>query len=251
MDGNNHSTYIDVSTPAITVSDVVNSVKPKLTGGLAVGGTLKANPGKFTSGSGALTYTYTWSRTDGTKQTSLSDTGTTHKITKADLGFYVSVTVLAKSATEQGSATARTPGAIVPAAPFFSDDKLTSTNQGSIGGSIVSTVVTIKDPSGKSGDHVFVYGYSTPIQLGWFALGVDKKFTVNIGPLSAGSHKLAVLDDSGKLVGWVQVTRAGPSLASSGNNLIAIGAAAVLVVIIVVVIVTARTRRKSRGARRH
>lgn len=251
QDGNNHSSYVDIKTPPITVSDVVNSKRPTLGGGNEVGQTLTLKPGTWTSGSGALTYTYLWSSTDGTKSTPLSDTGTTHRITKADLGLDIQVVVTAKSATQQGSAKVETAGAIAPAPPVASDGKLGSSNQGHLTGSVASGVVTIKDSSGKSGDHVFVYSYSSPVQLGWFALGVDKKFTLNIGPLSPGSHKLSVQDEKGKLIGWVQVTRAGPSLAGTGNNLIAIAAGVVLVGIIVAVIVTAQVRRRRKGGRRH
>lgn len=251
MDGNNHSSSIDIKTPAITVSDVVNSKRPTLSGGNAVGQTLTLHQGTWTSGSGALTYTYLWTSTDGTTSTPLKDTGTTHRITKADLGLDIQVVVTAKSTTQQGSAKVRTAGAIVPAAPVSSDAKLNSGNQGRLTGSVASQVVTIKDAHGKSGDHVFVYSYSSPVQMGWFALGVDKKFTLNIGPLAPGAHKLTVQDASGKLVGWLQVTRAGPSLAGTGNSLIAIGAGIVLVAILVVVIVTAQVRRKRKGAPRH
>ena len=246
QDNDNAHQIVTASTPPITKSDIVSTVHPKLKGGFAVGDTLTLDRGTFTSGSGPLTYTYTWSQSDGTKSTPFTNTGTTYRIGKADLGFYIAVTVTARSSTEVGSAKTRTAGAVVPAAPFPTDAGLTSANQGQLKGKVADEVVTITDSAGSSGDHVFVYSYSTPIQLGWLALGPGGKFTVNIANLSPGSHKLAVLDSDGGLIGWVQVTRNGPPLSSTANSSIAIIAAAVLVLAIAAIIVTALLRRRRR-----
>jgi hypothetical protein len=248
QDNNNAHEIVTASTPPITKSDIVSTVHPKLKGGFAVGDTLTLDRGTFTSGSGPLTYTYTWSQSDGTKSSPLANTGTTYRIGKADLGLYIAVTVTARSATEVGSAKTRTAGAAVPAAPFPTDAGLTSANQGHLTGKVADEVVTITDSAGAPGDHVFVYSYSTPIQLGWLDLGPGGKFTVNIANLSPGLHKLAVLDSDGGLSGWVQVNRNGPSLSTTANGSIALIAAAVLVLAIAAIVVTAVLRRRRRVA---
>lgn len=251
QDGDNNSAYVDVSTPPITASDVVNSVPPKFSGGMVVGDTLRVTHGDFTSGSGALTYTYAWSSTDGTTSTPLSDTGTTHRITKADLGLYLSVQVTATSPTEKGTVTARTEGAVIPAVPFSSDAGLTSSNQDGLTVKTARNIATITDRGGTPNEGVFVYGYSKPVILGWFALDSHEQFSVNYRALAAGEHKLLVIDQTGKVVGWVAVDRAPPPapLFAAANAPIGIAAALFVVLVIVALILLSRMRRRRR--RRH
>ena len=61
QDGDNNSGFVDVSTPPITASDVVSTAPPKFSKGMTVGDTLTVTHGTFSSGSGALTFTYAWS----------------------------------------------------------------------------------------------------------------------------------------------------------------------------------------------
>jgi hypothetical protein len=245
-DGNNNDTYIDVHTAPVVRSDVVSSVGPGFSGGMAVGDTLVAHHGEFTSGSGPLTYSYAWSRTDGRSSVPLADTGSTYLITKADLGFYLSVAVTAKSATQQGSAVGKTPGVVVPQIPFASGAALTSANRGVITGMTRKGVATITDPAGAKGDGVYVYAYSAPKGLGWFALGSDRKFTVSYLGLSVGPHKLVVLDQAGAVVGWIPVTRAAATspLAATANVPIALAAGVVVLGIVVLIVVTVLRRRR-------
>jgi hypothetical protein len=242
---------VDVSTPAITASDVVNSTPPRFSGGMVVGDTMTVTHGKFTSGSGALTYTYVWSTTDGTTSTPLTDTGTTHRITKADLGLYLSVLVTATSPTQKGTVTAHTTGAVIPAAPFASDAGLTSSNRGGLTVKTAGSIATITDRGGKTDDGMFVYGYSKPTILGWFALDASHQFSVNYQALATGSHKLAVIDQEGKFVGWVTVNRAAPPapVFAAANVPIGAGAAVFVVLVIVASILLSRARRRRR--RRH
>jgi hypothetical protein len=253
QDNNNAHQIVTASTPAITASDVVNTVPPKFSGGLAVGETAKVDTGTFTSGSGALTYTYSWSSTDGKTSTPLKDVGDTHVITKADLGFYLEVVVTAKSPTQVGSATARTGGVMIPAEPFASDAGLTSSNRGDITGHTSKNTATISVPSGKEGNGVFVYGYSTATPLGWFTLNAKKQLTVSYLELAAGSHKLVVLDQTGSVVGWLAVKRAATvsPLASTANAPIAVAAVIVVLGIIVLIVATRVRARRKRGAPRH
>ena len=252
QDGNNHTAYAQVSTAAVTASDVVNKVAPKLVSAYVVGDTVTLKPGKFSSGSGALTYTYAWSRTDGTTTVALTDTSLTHVITKADLGDYFVVSVTAKSATQFGVATTKSPGVAVPKPPVSSDAGLTGANRGDVTGKASKGVATITDPSGANGDGVFVYGYSNARELGWFALDADKRFTVNFLALSPGEHKLAVMNQSGRFIGWISVTRPAEaaSLSGTANPFIA-GGAVVLIVGIVIVIVVTQRRRRAAVPRRH
>jgi hypothetical protein len=253
QDDNNAHQIVTVSTPPITVSDVVNTVKPTFSGGLAVGDTAKVDQGTFTSGSGPLTYTYAWSSTDGKLKTPLKDTGDSHLITKADLGFFLEVVVTARSPNQVGSVTARTSGVTIPAEPFASDAGLTTANRGGITGHVSKNTATISVPSGQAGDGVFVYGYSKPTALGWFSLNARNQVTVGYETLAVGSHKLVVLNQSGEVVGWLAVTRAATAspLAATANAPIAIAAAVVVVGIILLIVLTRMRARRRRGARRH
>ena len=253
MDGNNNTTTVVVKTPPITRSDVVSKVAPRITGGLAVGDTAKLDRGTFTSGSGALTYTYAWSRTDGKTSTPLSDTGLTHRITTADLGFYLSVAITARSTTQQAGASARSKGVTIPAVPVSSDTALTASNRGQLTqkttkADAAAGTTTITDPAGTKGDGVFVYGYSAPTSLGWFSLGASKQFTVSYLTLTPGAHKLVVIDQAGKVIGWVAVTRPPQqgSLSGTANPIIAIAAVVVVLGIIAVIVGTQLRRRKPR-----
>jgi len=251
QDGDNNSSFIDVSTPPITASDVVNSAAPKFTGGMTVGDTVTVTHGTFTSGSGVLTYTYAWSTTDGQSSTPLPDTGTTHVITTSDLGLYLSVQVTAASPTQKGTVTAQTVGAVIPAIPFTSDSGLTSANRGRVEVTTHEDLATISDPGGARDDGVFVYAYSKPTVLGWFALDSQKKFSVNYETLSPGQHKLVVIDQTGKVVGWVTVVRAADAapIFAAANAPIGIAAAVFVVLVIVALILFSRARRRRR--RRH
>ena len=184
----------------------------------------------------------------------LTDTGLTHVITSADLGDYFEVRITAKSATQFGIATVRSPGVAVPRPPVRTDAGLTAANRGGVTSTSAKGVATISDPAGAKGDGVFVYGYSQPRELGWFALDANKRFTVNFLGLTPGDHKLAVMNQSGKLVGWVSVTRPQEAVSLSGtaNPLIAAGAGALIVVIVIVIVVTQRRggSRRSDGTER-
>jgi hypothetical protein len=251
QDGDNNTAYADASTVPVTASDVVNTAPPKFSGGLVVGDTVTVSNGTFTSGSGALTYTYAWSASDGQSTTPLADTGTTHVLTNTDLGLYLSVVVTAKSPTQLGTATVRTPGAVIPAPPFASDAAMTSSNHGELSVKTSGNVATIRVPGGKTNDGVFVYGYSKPTVIGWFALNRQHRFSVGYSMLSSGDHKLAVVDQSGKVLGWVAVVRAAPAvpLFATANAPIGIAAAVFVVIVIVVLVFLARWRRRKR--RRH
>jgi len=253
QDNNNQHQVVTASSPPITVSDIVNTVKPRFRGGLAVGDTATVDHGTFTSGSGALTYSYAWSSTDGKVKTPLPDTGTTHVITKADLGLYLSVVVTARSHNQVGSVTARTPSVTVPTAPFASDSGFTTANRGGVTGRAIKNTATITVPSGTGGEGIFVYGYSAAAPLGWFALGDNRKFTVSYASLQPGAHKLALQDQSGNLIGWLPVTRtaAVSPLAATANAPIAIAAVIVVVGVILLIVVTRLRARRGHGAPRH
>jgi hypothetical protein len=98
------------------------------------------------------------------------------------------------------------------------------------------------------GDVVYVYGYSTPTALGFFTISADHTITVPLGALPKGLHKLAVINSSGQLVGWLSVT-AGGRLASTGVNVNApleLGGAGLLILVgLLSVIFVTRQRRKN------
>ena len=84
--------------------------------------------------------------------------------------------------------------------------------------------------------------------LGWFALDSHKQFSVNYEALPAGAHKLAVIDQHGKLVGWVAVERAADAtpIFAAANVPIGAGAAVFVVLVIVGSILLSQARRRKR-----
>ncbi|WP_159501307.1 hypothetical protein [Microbacterium sp. 18062] len=94
----------------------------------------------------------------------------------------------------------------VPDAPFATDEGLTSDNAGDVTGFQDGTVVTITLPGTQPGDWVYLYAYSTPIPVGWIQVDENRQVRVDVAALTAGTHKLAVLDEDGELIGWTTAT---------------------------------------------
>lgn len=112
------------------------------------------------------------------------------------------------------------------------------------GGKLIATV-----PAAKAGDWVFGYAFSTPVALGWAQVGADGTATFSLSGirLAAGTHHLAVLDNSGAVIGTAAFSLAtgiGPSeLASTGSDAaLPLGAAATLLLAGAALIVLRRVR---------
>ncbi|WP_394769982.1 hypothetical protein [Lacisediminihabitans sp.] len=224
--------YEDVwtwSAPTAVVHATISSVlAPTLTGDLTVGSVLTVTPGTWSSPN--ATDTYDWGVSGGEFGDSLPDTGPTHTVTTADMGLTVVVNVTAHNGDEISDpirlTTSTTIPFAVPTAPFTSDAGISAANQGSVTGTTAKNSATITVPSGNPGDHVYVYGFSTPTGLGWYVLDANKQIVVDYSSLPGGSHHLVVLNQAGAVVGWLAVAKADPAalrLASTGVSYDAAG----------------------------
>ena len=205
---------------AVVDTDVVNTVAPAITGSVTPGGELSVSDGSWTA-PGFVAITYSWGYTTGESGGPLNtpDALNTHTVTADDFGVYLVALVTATSDGEQATARATTDTVVTPAAPFATDAGLTSENQGSITGNQTTTTATVTDPEGATGDVVFVYGYSTPVALGFFTLDANKQISVPLSGFAKGSHKLLVINADGGIVGWFGIAATGdPTLPTTGVN---------------------------------
>jgi hypothetical protein len=234
--GNNSEDASTTMSSVVVASDVVNTIAPVISGSVTPGSTLTVNTGTWTAPSGqTITYTYSWGYSTGQSGGPLdpADVTSTHVVDSSDFGHYLVALVTASAGGQQVTARATTDTVVTPAPPVASDAGLTAANQGTVTGSQSTTTATVTVASGTSGDTVFVYGYSSPTKLGFFTLNASRKITVPLASLSSGLHKLAVVNSSGVLVGWLSVT-AGGGLASTGVNVdvpLVVGGAGVLLLL--------------------
>lgn len=86
--------------------------------------------------------------------------------------------------------------------------------------------LTVTVPAVAGGDWVYLYLYTETGQvvgIDWVQVGSDHSFTVAIGKLPDGSHRLALVDAAGKLLGWVPaegpapLSDAGPEVADEAT----------------------------------
>lgn len=107
--------------------------------------------------------------------------------------------------------------ATTPTQPVPSYAELTAANVGGATGTTAGGKLTVTLPSVPGGHWVFLYLYTQAgknIPIDWVQVGTDHTITVDVGQLPDGVHKLAFLDGTGKLVGWV--TANGPRAAVPG-----------------------------------
>ena len=249
-DTNNDGDSADsVDTATVVASDLSNATLPVLSGSATPGSTLSVTPGTWTT-PGLYGVTYEWFETSLQNGGPLdpADITDSHVITSDDFGLYIGVLVTATDsigASQTVRVTTATP--VTPTAPFATDAGLTAANEGGVTGTQSKTDATAILPApAAEGDLVFVYGYSTPTALGFFTVSAAHTITVPLGALPKGLHKLAVINSSGVLIGWLSVT-AGGGLASTGvpvNVPLELGGAGLLVLLglFSVIYVTRRSR---------
>ncbi|RUR01736.1 glycoside hydrolase domain-containing protein [Labedella endophytica] len=102
-----------------------------------------------------------------------------------------------------------TPGApsFAPSAPAETGDDLPEALRDRITVSVSGRIATLGglDPSSWH----YVYVYSEPTALGWVEADADGSATVTLpASVTAGEHRIAVLDDAGELMGWAEFTLA-------------------------------------------
>ncbi|PZQ87457.1 MAG: hypothetical protein DI534_14725 [Leifsonia xyli] len=114
--------------------------------------------------------------------------------------------------------------------------------------------VVVELPQERVGEWVAPYVHSSPTFLGWQKVGADRRITLTLPNGLEGSHRLAVLDRNGGLIGWqaLQIDRASDgtaraALASTGvsDTMIpfAVGGALLLLMGAVTVLFGSRRRR--------
>jgi LPXTG-motif cell wall-anchored protein len=234
-DGNSLANSAQVLSISVPVPDFTNTVAPVVSGGLSEGDTLTVSDGTWSTSGLVISYDWGWSSGQSGDQDDPVDSTNTHVTDANDFGHTPAGVVTATDASGSVTVSAFASGIITPAAPFTTDAGLTVANQGSITGSQTTSTATVTDPEGAEGDLVYVYGYSTPVGLGFFTLDANKQISVPLSGFAKGSHKLLVIDDNGAVVGWFGITATGdPSLPTTGVNVnvpLELGGAAVLLVL--------------------
>jgi len=104
--------------------------------------------------------------------------------------------------------------------PFDDVEDLTEAARGGVTATLTGDSVRVAVPGAAAGDWVFLYLHvdGSPRPVGWFALGDDRSTTASLSDVDAsdGTHKLAVLDSEGELLGWDDLTVSGGGLAKTG-----------------------------------
>lgn len=127
-----------------------------------------------------------------------SDTGTTTSTT-----VVTGAAVVTAAATAEGSAPTTTP----EPPPFADAGDLTAKNAGGVTGTQHGSIVTVTLPGKvQAGSWVFLYVYSTPTAVGWVQVDAKRQVKVDLSLMEPGLHKIAVLDENGKLIGWASAT---------------------------------------------
>ena len=117
-----------------------------------------------------------------------------------------------------------------PATPGpVTDAQLTDATRGSVDApaSVApGQTVTISVGTQYAGDTVWVWLHSTPISLGAHVVSAAGTVTVTLpAGVAPGEHRLVVLDADGNVIGWTEVTVAGP-LAATGADVAGLAATA-------------------------
>jgi hypothetical protein len=169
--------------------------------------------------------------------TDLNDSDTPIVITYTYIGLGGEITI--KDVTNEDADNAKT----TIAANFPNDAALTPDNKGNITWNGVSTdgkKVTVTFPAGtvQPGDTVYFYIYSNATYVATAVVGDDLKAVVDLTGQAVGTHKLAVFDANGAIIGWEDLVinadgsiALGTGLASDLASISVVAPVAVLVVL--------------------
>jgi LPXTG-motif cell wall-anchored protein len=248
-DADGDESEVEVPTGDVPVPDFTNTVLPVISGGLTEGDTLTVSDGTWSKG--GLTFTYDWAYSAGQSggQDTPVDYTNTHVADDNDFGHTSVAVVTATDATGSVSVTVSGSGIVTPAAPVATDAGLTAANEGGVTGSQSGNTATVTLPAPAAPDDlVYVYGYSTATPIGFFTVDASNQIVVPLSALSAGSHKLAIINSDGVLIGWVAVAATGdPTLPTTGVNVnvpLELGGAALLLVLGVLSVLYVRRRNR-------
>jgi hypothetical protein len=257
IDTDGDSASVDVNSTDVPNLDFSNVSAPVLTGGTVVGDTLTGTNGTWSKG--GLTFTYDWGIGYGNSGDELDppDNTNSHVVTNDDFDGTLALSVTATDTSGSVQVSGFADSVTIPAPPVADDSGLVAQNEGGVTGSQTTTDATVVIPDSVQnlalttganvGDTLYVYGYSTATPIGFFTVSATHTIIVPLGSLSKGLHKIAIINSSGQLVGWLSVT-AGGGLASTGVNVNApleLGAAGLLILLgLLSVIFVTRSRRK-------
>lgn len=138
---------------------------------------------------------------------------------------------------------------VTPPAPAAAGEQLPASLRDGIRATVTGRTVTLSglEPGGWH----YVYAYSAPTGLGWVQADANGVASTALpASLAAGTHRLAVLDADGTLIGWTEVTLAatGGALAvtgADGSAAWAVGSAGALLLAAGGALLIARRRRTS------
>lgn len=141
------------------------------------------------------------------------------------------------------------------------ESALTDASRGSVSvptSAARGTSVTVNVGTALAGEQVSAWIYSTPTALGQHTVAADGTISVTVpSSLAAGAHRIAVLNNSGTLVGWDDITitagtnavpKAATGLDEGTSNSGATLVDGALVVLVVAGIAAALIRRRARTA---
>ncbi|WP_300265921.1 glycoside hydrolase domain-containing protein [Microbacterium sp.] len=149
---------------------------------------------------------------------------TTAEFSGLDAGATYTATVTAVNGIGAGAASAASDPVTTqtaPEPPVADGDDLPDDARGLIDIVVVDGTVTV---SGLEPTHWhFLYVYSEPIALGWFEADAEGTLTATLPTnLEAGTHRLAVQNADGELLGWTEFViesgSTGPGGGSDGDN---------------------------------
>jgi LPXTG-motif cell wall-anchored protein len=220
----------------IPIPDFTNTVAPVLSGDLTEGDTLTVDTGTWSKPGLVFTYGWGWSAGQEGDVDSPADATNSHVTDDNDFGHTPVGVVTATDSTGSVSASAFASGVVTPAAPVATDADLTSANEGGVTGTQSGNTATVTVPAPAApNDLVYVYGYSTATPIGFFTVNASNQIVVSLSALPKGSHKLAIIDANGDLIGWLLVAATGdPTLPTTGVNVnvpLELGGAGILLVL--------------------
>ncbi|MDT3315658.1 phosphatase PAP2 family protein [Microbacterium sp. KSW4-11] len=109
-----------------------------------------------------------------------------------------------------------------PSAPVANGDDLPAAAEGGIQVSVRGDRVVVSGLT--AGERYYGFLYSTPTALGWVTADAAGSASFALpADLDEGRHRVAVVDESGELVGWASVTVAAEEVVAVGDELASAG----------------------------
>ncbi|MFS3128141.1 hypothetical protein ACLM5J_07025 [Nocardioides sp. Bht2] len=91
---------------------------------------------------------------------------------------------------------------VAPAPALPSEDQVLAALAEPVASSRSGSALRLTVPDGKPGEQYFVAVYNPPTAIGWVELDADGRFRIDVSALQGASHRIVVLDATGKPVSW-------------------------------------------------